>query len=109
MPTCPVCGYLELKEPPRGASGGGSYEICPCCGFQFGVDDDDRELTYDEARKRWVAAGMPWFSKSRMAPPKWSAENQLKNLKEAPPKKSPTAVKKRVRKAPVKKTARKEK
>jgi hypothetical protein len=43
-------------------SGGGSYEICPSCGFQFGVDDEDRGETYAGWRERWVAEGMPWRS-----------------------------------------------
>lgn len=56
--TCPVCGLkgLELKPyenfpeispsvyqmaPPYSLIWGKpSFEICPCCGFQFGVDDD---------------------------------------------------------------------
>ena len=37
--TCPVCGYDGLYEPPYNEKGSGSYEICPCCGFQFGYDD----------------------------------------------------------------------
>ena len=27
---------------------GGSYEICPSCGFQFGVSDDDLGSTYEQ-------------------------------------------------------------
>ena len=47
--TCPVCGYPELEEPPRSPrTGGGSYEICPSCGFQFGVTDDDKGVSYEE-------------------------------------------------------------
>ena len=58
--TCPVCAYPGLEEPPRSNSGGGSYEICPCCGFQFGVSDDDDGLTYEVWREHWVADGMLW-------------------------------------------------
>jgi hypothetical protein len=50
--VCPVCGYPGLEEDPRPAIGGGSFEICPSCGFQFGVSDDDRGLTYQEWRQR---------------------------------------------------------
>jgi hypothetical protein len=80
MHQCPVCGFAELKEPPRAASGGGSYEICPSCGFQFGVDDDDRGLSDEQAREAWIAKGMPWRSKSRAAPKGWDAEDQLQSL-----------------------------
>ncbi|MEI6537068.1 MAG: hypothetical protein WCN98_17135 [Verrucomicrobiaceae bacterium] len=80
MPVCPVCGYTKLQEPPRSASGGGSYEICPSCAFQFGVDDDDKEITFAEARKRWIAGGMKWSSRGQPAPEDWSAEVQLAKL-----------------------------
>jgi len=59
MHTCPVCGYPELDEPPRSSSGGGSDEICPSCGFQFGLDDEDGGIGYATWRERWIAAGMP--------------------------------------------------
>lgn len=81
MHVCPVCGYPSLTEPPRSPSGGGSYEICPSCGFQFGVDDDDRGQGYEDARKAWVAAGMPWSSKGIPTPKKWDAKRQLATLK----------------------------
>ena len=54
--TCPVCGFPKLKETPRTHDGGGSYEICPSCGFQFGVSDDDRGFSYEQWRERWQAA-----------------------------------------------------
>jgi hypothetical protein len=80
MPTCPVCGYPELQEPPRAPAGGGSYEICPSCGFQFGVDDDDKGLTFEEARERWIAGGMKWTSSGRTEPKGWDAKSQVEAL-----------------------------
>lgn len=86
--TCPVCAYPDLTEPPRSKSGGGSYEICPCCGFQFGVDDDDRGLTHAAARERWVRAGATWSSST--PPPKgWSAKAQLDALSSTRPPTAP--------------------
>ena len=78
--TCPVCGWPELHEPPRNASGGASFEICPCCGFEFGFDDDDRGVTYEQARARWIAGGMKWWSTSRPAPARWDAAQQFARL-----------------------------
>ncbi len=77
--TCPVCGYLGLAEPPRSpTSGGGSYEICPSCGFEFGVTDDDRGYTYDDWRKEWIAQGAPWRSGGIESPPAgWDPQAQL--------------------------------
>ena len=61
--VCPVCGYDGLDEPPFNERGAGSYDICPCCGFQFGLDDfpyEDRERLIAEWRERWVAGGCRW-------------------------------------------------
>ena len=63
---CPVCGFVGLYEPPYDARGYGSYEICPACGFQFGLDDDpDREPAHLAWRARWIEEGCPWFSSTR--------------------------------------------
>lgn len=77
---CPVCGYDGLYSPPRSSSGGASYEICPCCGFQFGVSDDDEGFTYDQWRKRWVDNGMDWYSSSRPKPNGWDPKQQLQRI-----------------------------
>ena len=77
---CPVCGYADLAEPPRNATGGASLEICPSCGFQFGVDDDDKGITHDQHRERWIAEGMPWRSKGKPVPKNWLPQTQLANL-----------------------------
>jgi hypothetical protein len=76
---CPICGFPKLNEPPRSASGGGSFEICPSCGFQFGVSDDDAGFTYQQWRTNWQLAGMKWTGQSP-APKKWDAAAQLKSL-----------------------------
>ena len=79
--TCPVCGYPNLEEPPRSSSGGGSYEICPSCGFEFGYTDDDLGFTYSDWRCRWCAAGMQWANQGITNPPEgWSPTDQLKSL-----------------------------
>lgn len=76
---CPVCGFPNLDEPPRSSSGGGSYEICPSCGFEFGVSDDDLGFTYDQWRERWIVNGMPWDSADIEPPPDgWDPREQLK-------------------------------
>jgi hypothetical protein len=78
---CPVCGFPELQESPRSNSGGGSYEICPSCGFEFGVTDDDEGFTYRAWREKWVNQGMRWWAQSiRDAPTNWNPVEQLKNI-----------------------------
>ncbi|MSU36366.1 MAG: hypothetical protein EXS36_14970 [Pedosphaera sp.] len=87
MPNfCLVCGFQKLKEPPRSASGGCSYEICPCCGFQYGVDDDDKGITPEVARAEWVAGGMKWKSRSLKRPKAWDPAKQVSQLRAIAPR-----------------------
>jgi hypothetical protein len=80
--TCPVCGYLNLTEPPWD-DGSPSDEICPSCGMQFGYDDaagadaGKRQAIYLSRREAWRAAGYPWFSRSRQPPAGWDPGKQL--------------------------------
>ncbi|MCG7421042.1 hypothetical protein MHJ97_11470 [Macrococcus epidermidis] len=37
---CPVCGYDKIDEPPYGIGGSPSYNICSCCGFEYGYSED---------------------------------------------------------------------
>lgn len=77
---CPVCGYMYLSRPPHGSTGGASYEICPCCGIQFGYDDDDLGVSYSNWLEKWISNGMTWFSKSVPPPEGWSAIDQKNNM-----------------------------
>ncbi|MFZ0226653.1 MAG: hypothetical protein WAL41_06865 [Mycobacterium sp.] len=80
---CPVCGFRDLLETPRSPrTGGASYEICPSCGFEFGVSDDDLGYSYDRWREEWVTRGMPWSSAGRPAPEGWDPTAQLESLTE---------------------------
>lgn len=77
--VCPVCGYVHLKEMPRQRKDSASFEICPSCGFQFGVSDDDRGHTYESWRQDWIARGMPWSSRQK-PPADWNAAAQILRL-----------------------------
>jgi hypothetical protein len=79
---CPVCGYPDLSENPRPPQGGGSYEICPSCRFQFGVTDDDRGWSFRGWREEWIEDGMPWRGVMPM-PADWDARRQLNNVLDA--------------------------
>jgi len=65
--TCPVCFFDGLDEPAR------PYNICDCCGTEFGVDDED--ANYDELRNDWIARGARWFFGT--PPIGWSAWTQM--------------------------------
>ena len=77
--VCPVCGYDELTEPPyddldlRTSS---SFEICPCCGTEFGYTDSN--LSHDALRAQWIMVGMTWHFASHERPKGWEPTAQLR-------------------------------
>jgi hypothetical protein len=77
---CPVCGWPALQEAPRSRSGGGSFEICPSCGFEFGVSDEDGGHTIGTWRADWVRRGQPWSSVGVKPPPGWDPAHQLRSV-----------------------------
>lgn len=102
---CPVCGFPKLTEAPRSLSGGGSYEICPSCGFEFGVSDDDQGHTYESWRKAWLAKGMKWSSRGRKQPAAWNPARQIAAVVAAKP--ATAAAKPAAKNPATKKTAAK--
>lgn len=50
---CPICLYPGLPYPAK------DYHICPCCGTEFG--NDDQNFTYEQIREMWIAGGANWF------------------------------------------------
>lgn len=73
---CPVCGYGALLEPPYDRHGSASFEICPCCGTEFG--SDDFETGHDVLRQRWIERGMRWWSLHSPPPSGWDPAGQLR-------------------------------
>ena len=76
---CPVCNYSGLSENVVCSDGVPSYEICPSCGFQFGVDDETG-ITYKAWRDAWVKGGMKWWDESTRHPPNWNPVDQLASI-----------------------------
>lgn len=67
---CPVCGFDGLDEPAYNEFNDPSFDICLCCRFQFGDDDDveieeglfmQREETHTNYREAWIESGAPIF------------------------------------------------
>lgn len=65
---CPVCGYPEMDSPPR------DYNICECCGTEFGLHDQD--MTHKELRIQWLTIAAPWWH--GFPQNGWNALEQLK-------------------------------
>ncbi len=76
--ACRVCGYEQL-EPPWGEDGQSpTYEICSCCGVEFGYEDSTK-TSMKKFRDNWVAAGMQW-SEKKQKPDSWDCDLQFKNI-----------------------------
>lgn len=77
---CRVCGLHFDDFCPWGESGKEpSYDICPCCGIEFGYGDETRRtvLSY---RKFWFENnGAQWFHPEDK-PKNWSLVEQFKNI-----------------------------
>ncbi|MEW9702966.1 hypothetical protein [Paenibacillus sp. SI8] len=81
--TCLVCNYRDLEDPPYDTRGFGSFEICICCGFQYGFHDDGNNKNpqvLEVWRKKWVEKGYKWHSSYRLPPSNWDAKKQLNGL-----------------------------
>ena len=75
---CRVCGCYSDSFP-WGADGKSpSYQICPCCGVQFGKEDITLE-SINEYREKWLGKGGDWFAKEEK-PELWNREEQMKNV-----------------------------
>lgn len=75
---CKVCGY-DYGDYIWGEDGKiPSFEICPCCGTEFGYEDAS-EVAIVSQRQRWLDSGKKWFL-SNKKPQNWDSLNQLKNL-----------------------------
>lgn len=60
--TCLVCGYDKLDETPIDEYGYKTFEVCSCCGFEFGYHDDDLGYTYRGYLEEWIDKGAIWYS-----------------------------------------------
>ena len=76
---CHICGYLDLEEAPWGDDGKSpSYNICDCCGVEFGYEDY-QETTLLTYRNEWIQKGANWFNPA-LKPDNWSLKQQLNNI-----------------------------
>ena len=73
--NCRVCGYL-LDSPPWGDDGSSpTFEICPCCGVEFGYEDCTAQAAKNY-RQGWIEEGAEWFE-AKLKPDDWNLHRQL--------------------------------
>lgn len=97
---CPVCGYDKLDTSPYEKNiqfpldsnltppyskyfGEPSYDVCSCCGFEFGNDDEPGTsdgVTFKSFLLEWIKDGQVWFEENKK-PAQWSLTKQVKNIK----------------------------
>lgn len=96
--TCPCCGYNQLDvnpyknmpenphpitvDPPYEDHWGmASYEVCSCCGFEYGNDDmpmdEENKMSFKEYLREWVKGeDAKWFEPEKR-PSSWDLSRQL--------------------------------
>ncbi|MDR6496626.1 hypothetical protein J2797_006553 [Paraburkholderia terricola] len=75
---CRVCGY-EVSEPPWGEDGDSpTWDICPCCGTEFGYEDCT-PASAQKKRELWISSGEKWFDASKK-PMDWNYDGQRFNI-----------------------------
>jgi hypothetical protein len=78
--VCFLCGYPDLRNNPWSEDGlSPSYDICPCCGMEYGVDDIN-ELAFKLYREEWFSKGRKWFDQQVKPPLNWDLSNQVENI-----------------------------
>jgi hypothetical protein len=78
---CRVCGFKHYDFP-WGADGKTpSFEICECCGTEFGYEDYQLGSIH-KARAEWIAEGARWAMPISM-PIGWKLEEQIAAIPES--------------------------
>jgi hypothetical protein len=75
---CRVCGLLQ-PEPPWGKDGRTpSFNICDCCGVEFGYEDCTLGgiLNY---RNEWLSKGAKW-GQPKARPQDWALDKQMRQI-----------------------------
>ncbi|MEZ4959580.1 MAG: hypothetical protein R2830_07175 [Saprospiraceae bacterium] len=76
--NCRVCGFY-YSDPPWGMDNKTpSYEICDCCGVEFGYEDSTLNgiIRY---REKWIKEGAIWFNPD-CKPADWNLDDQLMHV-----------------------------
>lgn len=75
---CRVCGLLQETLPWGEDGKSPSYNICYCCGVEFGYEDCTL-VSIKNYREKWIESGGKW-NKKKYQPINWSLAEQLLNI-----------------------------
>lgn len=75
---CRVCGFKQAFFPWGEDDETPTFEICGCCGVQFGYQDCT-PFYAKKFREEWLNGGAGWVCLSEK-PKNWSLEQQLKHI-----------------------------
>ncbi|MCB0411645.1 MAG: hypothetical protein KDD22_03920 [Bdellovibrionales bacterium] len=80
-PSIPV-DTSHLTPPYRKHWGAPSYGVCPCCGYEFGNDDEPERdvpgISFEQARSEWIHEENAQWLDSDKKPKNWDLEKQIK-------------------------------
>jgi hypothetical protein len=76
--ACRVCGLHQPFLPWGDDGATPSFDICDCCGVEFGYEDATRDgvIRY---RGIWIESGAKWHA-PRCRPAGWDLESQLRSI-----------------------------
>lgn len=78
---CRVCGFRYDNYYPWGEDGKSpSFDICDCCGTEFGYQDCNIDAIRAK-REKWIEEGAKWDS-LEIQPINWSLEESLMRIPE---------------------------
>ena len=76
---CRICGLDQGEEGVRDNNGCASFDICSCCGVEFGHEDINVD-TCKKYRNNWInTLNAKWFNE-KIKPKHWSLDLQLKQI-----------------------------
>lgn len=75
---CRICGLIHTFCPWGEDNLTASFEICDCCGVEFGYEDCNI-IAVKNYRQEWLDKGAQWFHKE-YEPSDWSLDKQLMNI-----------------------------
>ncbi len=76
--ACRICGLYQDEEPWGEDGKTPSFNICDCCGSEFGYEDCTFH-SVENARTQWKLKGYPWYN-TKYAPIDWSLAVQLTQI-----------------------------